>query len=332
LIERSLGSPSAYPIVTSRFRLLEIARSEGVLVPSTAAIESEEDLRHWTAKSEPPWIMKGDGTWGGQGVKIISSAAEARRSFLQFSQRSGAFDLIQALLLNCDRDWLVFDWRTSSRSVIAQSIISGRPANCAVFCWRGEILAGIAVEVIQSCGEMGPATVVQVVPGSEMMTAATKIARRLGISGLFGLDFMIDKENGLPYLIEMNPRCTPPCPLPLGEGHDLMQAMRAQLGGQHTSNYRPAITQSVIKYFPQSENVDNVGDANLSDLIYFDVPKDEPKLIRELLHSRAARSIVGKMVDLIRGKRSQKKKYFVHRLLGDEKLHIHEECVTRVRV
>jgi len=302
LIERSLGSPNGFPIVSSRCELLKIAQSEGILVPKTTTIENEADLRLWNAKSEPPWVIKADGTWGGQGVRIVNNASEANRFFLEFSQRRSTVNLIKRLVLNRDRDWVVFDWRHSRRSVIAQSIINGRPANCAVVCWKGKVLAGIAVEVIKSCGVTGPATVVQIVSGSEMMAAAEKIARRLGMSGFFGLDFMIEKDTGSVYLIEMNPRCTPPCSLPLGDGRNLVAAIWAQLTGQPLPSNQPAIGQSIIAYFPQAvERADNVSDPNLNDSIHHDIPEGEPELIHELLHPRSGRSIVGKMIDLTKG-------------------------------
>lgn len=300
LIERSLGSPDGFPIVSSRCELLKIAQSEGILVPKTSTIESEADLQLWNAKCDPPWVIKADGTWGGQGVRIANNTREANRCFLEFSQRPGAVNLIKRLLLNRDRDWAVFDWKHSQRSVIAQSLINGRPANCAVVCWEGKVLAGIAVEVIKARGATGPATVVQIVSGSEMMAAAEKIARRLGMSGFFGLDFMIEKATGSVYLIEMNPRCTPPSPLPFGEGHNLVAAIWAQLTGQPLPSTQPALEQSVIAYFPQVvEGDDNVNDANLNGLIHQDIPEGEPELIHELLHPRSERSALGKVIDVV---------------------------------
>lgn len=306
LIQRSLGSPDGFAIVSSRCELLKLAQSEGILVPKTSTIESEADLQLWNAKSELPWVIKADGTWGGQGVRIADNAREANRCFLEFSRRSGAVKLIKRLLLNRDRDWVVFDWKHSRRSVIAQSIIDGRPANCAVVCWEGKVLAGIAVDVIKARGATGPATVVQVVSGSEMMAAAEKIARRLGMSGFFGLDFMIEKDTGSVYLIEMNPRCTPPCPLPLGKGHNLVAAVWAQLTDQPLPSNLPVIEERIIAYFPQAdEGADNASDENINDLIHRDIPEGEPELIHELLHPRSGRSIVGKVIDVAWRKRHQ---------------------------
>ena len=64
------------------------------------------------------------------------------------------------------------------------------------------------------------------------MRAASLLASRLGLSGFLGLDFVVEDGTGAPYLIEMNPRCAPPCHLQLGEGRDLVEAFAAQLSGR----------------------------------------------------------------------------------------------------
>jgi ATP-grasp domain-containing protein len=306
LIERSLGSPDGFPIVSSRYELLKIAQSEGILVPKMTAIENDSDLQFWNIETAPPWVIKADGTWGGHGVRIAKDATEAKRFSLEFTQRPGVAKLIRRMLLNRDRGWVLFDWNHSRRSVIAQSVINGRPANCAVVCWQGKVLAGIAVEVIKARGATGPATVVQIVSGSEMIAAAEKITRRLGISGFFGLDFMIEKGTGAVYLIEMNPRCTPPCPLPLGDGRDLVAAIWAQLTDQPVPSNQHAIERNIIAYFPQVlESADDVDHANLNNSTHCDIPLGEPELMQELLHPWSGRSIIGKLIDLIRPRQHQ---------------------------
>jgi hypothetical protein len=307
LIERSLGAFEGYSIVSSRCELLKIAQTEGILTPKTVAIENDADLQLLNAESVSPWVIKADGTWGGQGVRIANDIAESERYFFEFAQPAKVGGLIKKMLLNRDRDWVLYDWEHSRRSVIGQSMINGRPANCAVVCWQGKVLAGIAVEVIKSRGETGPATVVQIVPGTEMIAAAEKLARRLKISGFFGLDFIIENYTGDIYLIEMNPRCTPPCSLPLGSNHNLVAAMWAQLAGQPVPENQFVIEQSVIAYFPQaSECTVDVDDANLSDSIYCDIPWEEPELIEELLHPWSGRSLIGRLADLFRRKQQQK--------------------------
>jgi ATP-grasp domain len=302
LIERSLGSPNGFPIVTSRWGLLEIARDEGIRVPETSAIGSLVDLKRWYVAPKPPVVIKADGTWGGRGVRIAHSATEAEFRFLELTQPGSVTELIKRILLNRDRDWELLDWKRSRPAVIAQSLIEGRPANCAVVCAQGKILAGIAVEVVRAQGSTAPATLVEVVEGAEMLLAAERIARRLNLSGFFGLDFVIEKGTGATYLIEMNPRCTPPCPLPLGKGRDLVAAMRAHLVGQPSPETQPVTSKNRIAYFPQAWVSAEGGHDVLLDASYHDVPSDEPDLIHELLHPRPERSLAGQLVDFVRRK------------------------------
>jgi ATP-grasp domain len=298
LIERSLGPSESFQVVSSRYELLKMARSEGILVPDTCAIDNIIDLKSWSIESATPCVIKSDGTWGGRGVRVAHTAIAAERHFLELTQRAGVLELAKRLILNRDRGWVLFDWQRSRPEVIAQSLIDGRPANCAVACWQGRLLAGIAVEVVRAQGVKGPATVVQVVEGSEMMLAAERIARGLRLSGFFGLDFMIETGTGATYLIEMNPRCTPPCPLPLGIGHDLVAAMWAQLTGQPLPESQPVTSKSRIAYFPHPGRVgSDLLDGNLQDSSYYDIPSGEPALMRELLKPWSDRSLLGQIID-----------------------------------
>src|SRR5204863_8990704 len=86
--------------------------------------------------------------------------------------------------------WLRPCWNRWQPAVIAQSYLDGRPANCAVVCAEGKVLARVAVEVLVSKEPTAPAAVVRVVDNAEMMLFAERLARRLGLSGFFGLDFM----------------------------------------------------------------------------------------------------------------------------------------------
>lgn len=301
LIERSLGPPESFPVVSGRYDLLSAARDEGILVPKTVAVNTVAHLDQMIAAIDKPWVFKADGTWGGRGVRVAHSITEATEHYLELTQPVRTLDLIKRLILDHDRDFALLDWRRSRPAVIAQSFIDGRPANCAVACWQGKILAGIAVEVISAQGPKGPATIVQVVQGTKMLATAEKIARRLSLSGFFGLDFMIENKTGVTYLIEMNPRCTPLCPLPLANQRNLVAAMLAQLTSQPLSGDEYAIKESIIAYFPQVRaSVGELHDLNLRNSIYHDIPQGEPELIQELLHPKSERSLAGRLVDILR--------------------------------
>jgi len=296
LIERSLGPPKSFPIVSSRDALLRIAREEGIRVPQFCAICDVAELKHWSKEVQPPWVIKADGTWGGRGVRIVHSFAEGHERLRELTDQAGTLELFKRMFLNRDRDWVYQDWNRPRPSIVAQSFIQGRPANCAVVCHDGKLLAAIAVEVVQTQGATGPATVVQLVEGREMIDAARRIAKRLRLSGFFGLDFVIEDRTGATNLIEMNPRCTPPCALPLGNGRDLVAALWQQLTNQSFSDSPSTISQRRIVYFPQI-SPRNGGPDPLLVNSYLDIPEGEPALVERMLNPRPLRSVLGQLVD-----------------------------------
>ena len=281
LIERSLGSPESYPIVSARYSVLEIAREEGLRVPETQPIHTVDDLKWWGAEHALPWVLKADRTWAGGGVRIARTLEQAERFLTRIPRFFGTALAIKRLIVNRDPFWLLPSWSRWRPEIIVQSHITGRPANCAVVCWEGKVLAGIAAEVVSTEEPTGPATVVRIVDNPEMMFAAERMARRLRLSGLFGLDFMIEDGIGASHLIEMNPRCTPLCHLRLGEGRDMIGALWAQLSGQPL-RVAPCVTQNnTIAYFPQAWH----SNSEFLQTSFQDVPHDEPDLVRELLQS-----------------------------------------------
>lgn len=308
LIEYSLGPPESFPIVTGRYKLLETAQSLGIRVPSMIEIHSEAELELFCSQTPAPWVIKADGSWGGRGVRMAKTMSEARQDWFELGQRPSLLELIKRLSLNRDRAWILSDWTRALPGVIAQSYIHGRPANCAVVSWQGKLLAGIAVQVVQAQGPTEPAIVVEVVQGAEMLSAAKMLAERLQFSGFFGLDFMIEEGTGLAYLIEMNPRCTPPCAMPLGPGRDLVAAFWSRLTGLPLNERKPATNKTRIVYFPSNwGNAKPSSDLTPEDRTYYDVPQGEPELVEELMHPWSARSLLGKTLDSLRRLRAPRK-------------------------
>jgi ATP-grasp domain len=288
LIEYSLGPPESYPIVSARYALLKVACEEGVRVPETKLLNTVDDLKIWKTGQKLPWVLKGDGTFGGRGVRIAHTPEEAERSFLEITELFTVRRAIKRTIVNRDPFWLRPWWNNHKPTVIVQSYIQGRAANCAVVCWKGEVLAGIGVEVVSADGLTGPANIVRVVDNPKMMLPAERIARRLCLSGFFGLDFMIEEESGLPYLIEMNPRCTPLCHLQLGKGHDMIEALSAKLSGRPLRE-RPPVTQNdLIAYFPQAWRCKS----EFFKASFQDIPWGEPGLVRDVLRPWPDRSLL----------------------------------------
>ena len=293
LIERSLGLPDSYPIVLARHQLLRIAQEEGIRVPDSKEIHTEADLGSWQAHHTFPWVLKTDGTSAGLGVKIAHSGEQARRFLRELTGYYTFGRAIKRVSVNRDEFWLRPWWKGVAPPVSVQSYVRGRPANCAVVCWKGQVLACICVKVISADGETGPANLVRVVNDIDMTTAAVRIARRLGLSGFLGFDFMIEEASGLAYLVELNPRPARPCHLQLGKGRDLIGALCGKLVGLPPLEVTPVTTKTVISYFPNALG----GNSELLESSFQDTPEEEPALVQELLKPWPPRGVLWHLVN-----------------------------------
>lgn len=291
LIESSLGRPSSFSVIDARCALLQVAQEEGIRVPETVALNEIEDIAKAEQAFQYPWVMKSDGTWGGAGVCVVHSRREARKAFQRLN---GLFRLSRSLkryIVNRDPFGL-YQWRSGEPKVIsAHSYISGRPANCAALCWKGEVHALIAVEVVAAAGVTGPASVVRLFENAYISNAARRLAARLGLSGYIGLDFLV--EEGKPAcLIELNPRPAPPCYLELGKDRDLGAALIACLTHEEVRERESVTRAQTIVYLPDSARSSH----NYPPTWYRDYPQGEEALIAELRNPYPDRTLLFRLV------------------------------------
>lgn len=315
LIETSMGTPEGYSSVHSRGRIMEIAREEDILIPDWMAITSPADLEVWGARQGFPWVIKSDGTCAGTGVRIVSSITEARKACRALVGQPSLATAAKRLFANRDpfpmRTWL----DRTRPSLTVQSFVPGSPANCAVVCWKGEVLAGFSVAVDIAQHPTGAASVVRIVDNPGMLRAAERIARRLGISGFCGLDFMLDSQTGDAHFVELNPRATQLCHLPLGPGRDLTAAFYARLSSAAVTEPACAADGDRVAIFPNAWR-QGVG-REVMDSSYQDVPWGEPGLISELVKPHwPDRRVLNLTFELVRNlltQRSNMSKYFTYR-------------------
>ncbi len=293
LIEKSLGPASSYPMLLDRYNFLRLAHEEGLRAPETEAIRSLDDLKSLQSRLAFPWVLKTDGTYGGKGVKIARTMQEAEQFMFELNHFYSAKRAIKRIFVNRDTFWLRPWLNATQPAICVQSFISGHPANCVVACWRGKLLAGIGVEVVGDPEETGPASMVRVVESPEMLAFAEKIARRLELSGFFGLDFMIEEKSGLAHLIEINPRLTRLGRLQLGKGRDLIGAIHAQLTGQPAREIPPVTQNPLIAYFPDAWD----NRSKLLDSSYHDGMVGDPELLQELRHPFPTRTLLSRLVN-----------------------------------
>lgn len=289
LIEHSLGAANGFPIVQARCSFMQAAREEGIRVPETQVIANKNELRDWITRKGFPFVLKADGTSGGDGVRVAHTAEEAERAFGKLQAPPLLARAIKHALI--DRD-LTLIWPSLSRRprvVNAQSFVSGHEATSTIVCWEGTILAGLHFEVLEKAGASGHATVMRWVEHVEMSSAAEKIARRLKLSGFYGLDFMLEAQTGRAYLLEINPRATQVGHLALGLGRDLPAALYAALRGKNVEP-APRVTESdTIALFPHEWKRNPASPFLLS--AYHDVPWGEPALVSDCVSTLRKQSL-----------------------------------------
>jgi hypothetical protein len=281
LIERSLGPSGSFASVTSRAEFLALASREGVRVPPSAPLSSPAALDEWIARNPAPFVLKADGSWSGFGVRIVSDAATARTAFDGMTRRASGRLALREMLLE-GNNFAARSWISGERPAMsAQGYIEGWPANIGVACWRGEVLAAICVESVSTVSATGPSTVARIIDNPEMLDTARRVVAALSLTGMIGLDFMIEATTGAAYLIEMNPRVTPICAVPLGHGRDLTEALVARLAGR-APRQRPAKTdRDILAFFPDTWQVDPSNE--VLNTGYHDVPWEQAELVRILM-------------------------------------------------
>ena len=281
LIEYSLGNPGGFPIADSRSELLKVATELGIRVPRSAVVTTGTDAQQSFGRFGPVAVMKMDGTHGGEGVRIVRSAQEAAEAFRSLRLSAGLLAAAHRLLIYGD-PLALWSWRRRATAEISiQEYIDGTPANNMVACWHGETLSEVAVECISSAGATGSANIVRRIQNPDLVRAAKLIAAKLGVSGFFGLDFMIEKSSGEPYLIEMNPRCTQLGHLQFQDHVDLASALCERLTGRPSRPPESPIRNEMIGFFPQAWKSSTPGDHWYSS--FQDVPWEEKSLVAYLM-------------------------------------------------
>jgi thioesterase domain-containing protein len=277
-LERSLGPPELYPVLYSRAAMMDIAAECGLRCPPSAAVQSVAELLQWLAQHPGPAVLKTDGSWGGRETRVIRTAVDARKAWRQLSRRPAMARCVKRMLVERD-PWPLRARVTGCRPRLSiQSFVEGEPGNAAVACLDGELLAAVEAEVVQADGPTGPSTVLRVVEHPEMLAAATTMVSRLRMSGLVGLDFILEPGTGRAHLIEVNPRATPTSHLVSAGGADLLAALRSAFGGAGPRPRQAAYPDGLVALFPQELSRDPAS-AIVNDA-HHDVPWHAPDLVR----------------------------------------------------
>jgi len=280
LIERSVGAPAGYAATRNKSSFLALAELEGIRCPRTIVISATRAFDPAPAEFTYPLVVKADQSDGGRCVRIVDREADLRTVIweLQAPSTWRCRRFFGALFGSDALSPLKLPLR---RTISLQEYIVGRPGNRAVICWKGKVLAGISVEVVEVTQECGPASVIRLIDHPEMNAACERMVERLQLSGFVGFDFMIDSADRA-WLLEINPRVTQVSHFSLADGTDLASLLYAQLKGQPPRARPASINRDLIALFP-NEIIRSPSSSYLLSCQH-DVPWDEPELVRGVLN------------------------------------------------
>jgi thioesterase domain-containing protein/glutathione synthase/RimK-type ligase-like ATP-grasp enzyme len=300
-LERSLGPAELYSCLYSRVAIMDIAAECGVRCPPTGAVRSAADITRWLTDHPGRAVLKTDGSWGGRETKVIRTAEDARKAWRQLRRRTGFARCVKRVLIERD-PWPLRARLTGYRPRLSiQAYVEGAPGNAAVACLEGDLLGAVQAEVVRSNGPTGPSTVLRIVEHPEMLAAARTMVHRLRLSGLGGLDFILENDTGRAHLIEVNPRATPTSYLISAEGIDLLASLRSALGHAGPSPRTAPYSDRLVALFPQELERDPSG-AILNEAFH-DVPWHAPDLVAHALAdvpSPASNNIRARLASLAR--------------------------------
>ncbi len=253
LIEHSIGDSRFFPTLRSRFQLLSLAHRLGITVPRTEVITNAEELTPWCAPDEPAFVLKKDGTWGGGGVQIVSSPAEAYAAFAGLATRATLGGRVGKWLRNGDHSAFARVRCLSNPEITAQNFVPGVPANAMYACHQGRILGEVQAKVVVSTGETGPSIVIRLIEDERISRAGRLLAEALQLSGFFGLDFVLDARTGEPALIELNPRSTRLGHIAMPGRPDLAACLWSQWTGAAAPAAGEASLAGDIGFYPEGD-------------------------------------------------------------------------------
>lgn len=270
LIRASLGQPAHYEASVDKTLLPPLAEALGVRVPPYVVIADIADAGAFVARHPFPVVLKRAHGFAGQGVAICADQREL----------AGAFDAFAAADAQDVRE-------TTGKRYLLQAHVAGPVRYFHAVAWRGEILAGWALEkLVAHPAPTGPPTMTRYFSGTELRRTATDLARGFGISGFFFAEFIVDPATGAPFLLEINRRVSPathrgalynvdPCAALFGALEGTAMKSRAALDPEE---------EGITVHFPQ-EWLRDPGSPQLSQYPV-DVPWDEPVLLEALLKLR----------------------------------------------
>jgi predicted ATP-grasp superfamily ATP-dependent carboligase len=298
---RHIISESSSPIASSgpiarKGELIRLARELGLPVPATRTVS--RDVGPAGFANQPfPVVLKRDGTWAGNGVRIAKDNDEACRAWQELIRPPSPLVLARQVIFNGLHGSLELLFERPL-SLDAQEFIAGRAANRACLFKDGIELAGISAVAHQvSVGGTGPSSVINIIDHADMTRAAQELGRALNLNGFFGFDFVLSEGDGRAYLLETNPRITPLSTIAYVDQPFLPEKLYELLTGCPPASRAERISREAIAIFPDEWARDPA--SPLLSFAHHDVPWSEPSLVIHCLNVVRRRKLMARWLDLV---------------------------------
>jgi predicted ATP-grasp superfamily ATP-dependent carboligase len=269
LVRESLGNPEHFRTSVDKARLPTVAEALGVRVPPYAIAGDVNEAQAFAASHGYPVVLKRSHGAAGEWVAIASDPTELARTYARFAAAE-APDLE----------------REAGARMLVQAYVAGKVFSQAMAAWEGAVLAGFVREKLVTYTPLGPATVVRCLRMPEIRQFSERLAIGLGMSGFFGLEYIVDACTGEAYLLEINRRATPATSLGSMIAVDLCTALYAAVNGQPQLGRRDLDPgeEHLIAHFPQ-EWLRDPQSRYLRDF-RIDAPWDDPEVMEAMMALR----------------------------------------------
>ena len=274
LIRASLGEPAHYRTSVDKTLLPAAAVRTGVRVPPHAVITTSGEGEAFAAEHGYPVVVKRPYSTAGDGVRIAASAAELR-------------DAIATLGVPDPAD---FETDPSGR-LLVQKHVDGHNCYYEIAAFEGSLLAGYAGDRLQTfAGVMSPATVIRYRDAPELRAMSERLVAAFGMTGLFTSEYIVERDTGTPYLIDIERRIGPATHYGSVMNVDLCSTLAAAMQGVPSSS-RAGLDPGDERMFVQFPG-EWLRDPQSRWLRQYpvDVPWDDPELLDAMLTRGRERS------------------------------------------
>ncbi len=251
LLSTSLGDPAGHQVVASKWATGRLAEQLNIRVPKQRQVTTPKQVLDFIDEVGYPIILKQANNYGGRGCYVCASDQKTLDNYHALLTPA-AFRRLRHLpgLLNSLRPFVARGDGGGAEPLIIQRYHEGRPAFCTAVARDGVMLGGfaaVAEEVYPAA--TGASTVVRAIDRPDLLRATEALIRSTGFSGFIGVDFILDRVDGTPYLLEINPRVTPVCRFGRVLGSDLCGLFAASFAGS-TVDSPASTTFDAIAFFP----------------------------------------------------------------------------------